>query len=554
MGKRKGSRRQRSFTRYSPMPTFLESITGALTPAAPTTPLPTAQTSMFTPREDTLDVWDDYPLYGKGSVVPGPYTTPRVVGYGSYKAYTPKRILMLHEDGTKQPFTLTYNEEGWLPFARNVWPGTEHEVEIPKAHMAFTYGEPTFNACVYQAADNYMQARWGRKLDDSDRRWLAAHPFATDAGVPQEYTATCVNQLVEPYGMRVSRIRIRKGSLVLGDQIMGWLQALGCNPFAMADRTTSNVEAAAKLGMPLDAANLLWRVEFHDDPLPGSIIGERGWTNSTTTGVTTGAFGGHARYLAPRARAGDWFVSIQLDVDSQVTYLMDPPNPEYVARKGAPVLQVAQITGPDNTLIAIKSTSGKWHRPGEAPPPVTPTVTPTASSTNPYGSSSLAYPPAPVTGAATPPATATPYAASPGYATSAMPYATGVRGAESRSDARMPAGTNYRTNVTCLVCTSRGCEELELSPDADVCYTCLDAAWRGYYCPRCKDNFDGVSNPVPDSVQDDGFLWMCTACRETLVIGFDDTDSDILEVSIAMFGGLSTAQNDATGAADTWDS
>lgn len=400
-----------------------------------------------------------------------------------------KKILVIRPDESEDSYTVPYDVEGWFDIAATVWPTVDHVMRIPLEHCHFSYKEPSFNACVYNATNDYMQARWGRKLDDSDRRWLAAHPLSTDGGVPQEYTATCVDQLVAPYGMRVSRVRIRKGSLVLGDSIMGWIQALGCNPFAMADRSTSNAEAAERMGLTLEQANQLWRVEFHEDPLPCSVIGERGW--SSGQGVATGSMGGHARYLAPRAHANDWFVSIQLDVDTNVQHLVPPPNPEYVPRKGDPTLLVSAVTGPDGQLIAEK-VNYKWQPIGGVA-----TSTPAALSTTPLPKSRF-------------------------------------DDDKDFDDAFLHKGKEH-----CLFCGDNTLLVSEMMPEADVCLNCLEEAWESYRCPHCNDSFHKIGPPAPLAFDQEGYDWSCVSCKGTINVAEDsaETHTDFLlaELSYTVF-------------------
>jgi len=430
---------------------------------------------------------DYYPDAGYGgSVGKKGYQHPPAGGKDGHK-YTKgptttvsvnRKVAVVWEDKSQQVFTVPYDAKDWFELAKAVWPVEGDTVWIPFEHCLFTHETPVFNACVYTASGDYIQARWGRKLDDSDKRWLAAHPLATDNGIPQEYTATAVDQLVQPYGMRVSRIRIRRGSLVLGESTMGWLHALGCNPFALLDRQTTNAEAAAKIGIPVEQANEIWRVEFHDQALPCSIVGERGWSN--TSSVTTGSFGGHAKYLAPRAYAGDWFVSLQLDLESNVQHLVAPPNPEYIPRKGRPVLQLAGITGPDKKLIAEKR-SGKWVGLGQA--------VDTASATT----NVVVYtPPSPTQDALLP------------QLGEGLPF-------PSEHDATQSSAS------VCVLCESPlgGDEDYA---DARLCDLCVDDAWSGYFCVNCGDKFALTGAPELVGFDPTSTTWVCGACHDEFTV------------------------------------
>ena len=301
-----------------------------------------------------------------------------------------KSIVLLRENGDRMKFTLKYMDKEYFDVAKQHFPHTEDEVHIPEHFAHLTYGAPPFSPCVYTATTDYLQARWGRKLDDSDRTWLGAHPYAADGGVPREYMPTCVQQMLEPYGMGVSRINIRRGVLMVPASLFDWMLSLGCNPFAMTDHQTTNAEAAEKLGIPLAEANKMWRVEFSAEPLPCSITGEQNFSVPTGQTVKVGDKGGHARYLPPRGRFNDWFISCQLDSLERIEYFVPTPNPEYVPRRGDPSLSLSSVRRPDGQLLAVSAKKGYtsyWMSPEEAqalaeelakaPATVTPPVTPT---------------------------------------------------------------------------------------------------------------------------------------------------------------------------------
>lgn len=423
--------------------------------------------------------------------------------------YVSRKVYVQHKDGSLQAFSMPYDCHGWFDLATEVYPvtkeGSTDTITIPIERCEFSYGEPAFNACVYTATQDYISARWGRKLDDSDRRWLARHPLATDGGIPQESTITAIQQLVAPYGMKVSRVRIRAGALVLGDQNMQWAMALGCNPMALADRRTANADAAKLLNMDEASANQLWRLEFSDEPLPGSIVGERGWTNGT--GVSVGAMGGHARYLAPRARAGDWFVSIQLAPDQEVEYLTAPPDPEYVERKGAPTLLVSRTLGPTGELIAVKdgTTWRRWTdiRDGK---PATPA-------------------PSPVT----PPAPTTPSAVVVGPPQLATTASTAVT--------PRPAASPYSPSTDTFLCTlcDSHCDDIERAyryTTIDVCVDCALEAWRGVSCGTCDKSPRWNTLPFPVAVSaDEGFEYQCDFCHDPIIVPFE-TDKKYLKALV----------------------
>lgn len=469
---------------------FTDSVRGALgDPGKPSQP--TKQYDLY--EED--DPWwaKSYKGNHKGSSY---YSGGTHRGVGYTLAAT-KKVVVVGADGSEEVYTVPYGDSKWFDFAKEHYPVKDDSVRIPVENCEFTYNDPTFNACVYTATNDYMQARWGRRLDDSDRRWLAAHPLSTDGGVPQEYTATCINQLVAPYGMRVSRVRFRRGSLVMGDNNMGWLQALGCNPFALADRSTSNAEAAERMGMDISVADSLWRVDFGDEPLPCSIVGERGW--SSGSGVNVGSMGGHARYLAPRARGNDWFISVQLDHDDRVSHLVPAPDPEYVPRKGARVLLLSSVTSSAGKPIAEK-VSGTWRTPGSA-------------STAVASSHVLQYP--------------------------VYEPATVKHDPLTDVNDDIPQDI-YQIDDNCMICgTSTDIDEF--ASDNGVCFDCLDFAWEEYSCPHCRADFRVVGAPLPVAFDVDNYDWECSECKGVVTVPAvadptaNERDQHLSDISFAVF-------------------
>lgn len=229
-------------------------------------------------------------------------------------------------------------------------------VRVPYANAAWAPPPALpFNACTFDACADYLAACFGRKLHDTDKKWLAAHPWALDSGLPMAATPMALHQLLEPYGLGVSHVRLRTGTTVAGEQLSTWMYALGVNPFGMVDAATTNAQAAAQLGMSLADANEMFRFEFHDEPFRPSVVGEKGWSNTST--VKTGTYGGHARYLAPRADPYNWAISVQLRPLADCNYLIPPVAPEYVPRTAPLTALLADFTKPDGTKCAITAPS-----------------------------------------------------------------------------------------------------------------------------------------------------------------------------------------------------
>lgn len=281
------------------------------------------------------------------------------IGYGraGYKATTGYTALAAsgHVDVVDEQGKVLASKEvwqvGWWEAALAAYPSADPKrIRVPLAHVTkLTEGSVYFNACTFDATEAYLKSLFGRMLHSSDKEWLARHPRATDDGVPFEYMASALHELVEVYGFGLSRVRVKAGMLAASDDHKKWARALGCNPFAMIDHRTTNAEAAVKLGMSEAQADALFRFEYHPEPLRGSVVGEKGWASTTAGGV--GAAGGHARYLAPRARPGDWVISVQMAPLNELAYALALVPTEYVARHGPLSFQTDDIRRPDGTPI-----------------------------------------------------------------------------------------------------------------------------------------------------------------------------------------------------------
>jgi hypothetical protein len=409
-----------------------------------------------------------YPQYGAGYKAPPP---PPPAG----------QIALIKNGARQRILDVKSVDRDWWDVARTVYPPKEDGIlEIPFESVDVSYGVPTFNACVFNASEDYLQSMWGRKLHSSDQTWLSLHPYATEGGIPAEYMATAINQMVEPYGFGVSEVRYRKGLLLMGDDAAGWLQALGCNPLGMMDHSTTNQEAMAKLSMDAKLAGELWRAEFHDDPLPGSIIGERGWSDGK--GVTTGSFGGHARYLAPRATAGNWVVSVRLLPLKEITYMTPPPNPEYVPRKGPETFTLSSVKRPDGKPVAVMQ-GGRFVPPEEVTPINIKTTVIESRTHDERWDKNGKFIGAPA------------YSKDDSYEAD---FFDGLGGPEDMADGyewgqvgrEVP---NALIKTTCDICG----DDLEYLDDCElpVCLQCYEDVWEGYACPHCKTAFTPELTP-----------------------------------------------------------
>lgn len=429
---------------------------------------------------------------------------PLGTGTPSYQPKPPcGTIKVVNADGA-DIFTATvaHVDDDWWGVASAVYPPDEQNVmTIPESAVHWREEAVGFNACTFDATDDYMQAQWGKRLDSNDKDWAKYHPLATDGGIPQEYTADVLHGLVEPYGFGVDRIRVPKGALLLGGQATKWILALGCNPYAMVDHSTTNEEAIARLkadGVPeaelptLEAANALWRFEFGDEPLRPSVVGMAGYTGPEKVG-----FGmGHAKYLSYRApSASGWKVSVQLAPLSQIRYTVPPDLLPYTRRHGKLSLKLEGIDRPDGRPVAVMR-GGHYVDP-DAASPTAPALAATSDSwmDDPYD----------------------PY-------DSDLPLVPGEHAGGSASEPL----------IHCYACSVEMSAD-EMMPGMLLCQDCYADAWSGFRCPTCHHRFD--SDP-PEYDHKHGFLCSNPACSAVFDCSEDESDHLVMRQAMDDFDRL----------------
>lgn len=436
----------------------------------------------------TGDLWDD--PYGVSAAPKKTWST------GPSKP--PVGILrVVHADGgpIMERAVSSYDQD-WWDVAAAVYPPVDGVMEIPEASVSWKEGTVAFNPCTFDATTSYMQSAWGRKLDDYDKDYAKYHPLATDGGIPQEYTATVIQGMIEPYGFRISRIRIRAGSLASGEETSKWIRALGCNPYAMIDHTTTNEQAIQRMrdeGFPaesiptLEEANRRWRLEFHDEPLRPSIIGMAGYQSS---GVATGAGMGHATYLSPRGTYGNWKLSIQLAPTEQVRYMKDPEMPAYVRRRGRLDFGLQDVKRPDGSTLAVM-VGGKYHPAGSGLLPALPKSEP-------------------------------------------PPEELPAEGLEPNTEIE-------RLGVDKGQCVS--CNEIfdldEMVDGMLVCHDCYAQIWEDYKCPKCNmrfsrvpPDFDAIYNADPERPE---FVCPNPACDEDISLPGNTPELETVQRGIVAY-------------------
>ena len=97
--------------------------------------------------------------------------------------------------------------------------------------------------CGLQATRDYLEAILGVKLSKEDKSFYEDHPLLEEDGLPTASTLRVVQEMVDPYGLRISRVRVQQGLHLTGDLKL-WRKILGVNPMALTDKDSTNLDAA----------------------------------------------------------------------------------------------------------------------------------------------------------------------------------------------------------------------------------------------------------------------------------------------------------------------
>jgi len=184
--------------------------------------------------------------------------------------------------------------------------------------------------CAFHASDKFIKRILGGELDNDDERWYSNHHLVTPHGLPDDWSATVIHQLVEPYGIGVAGIRYPKRALIPPyKEYPLWIARLGANPLYLTDYTTTNPEALSTLAgedpdLITEFSSHPWGVEASDIPFRPGIIMRQG--NESQLGHN-----GSASYVGPRSCIDqDWKMSIRLARLENISCLPDPPPlPKY---------------------------------------------------------------------------------------------------------------------------------------------------------------------------------------------------------------------------------
>lgn len=185
--------------------------------------------------------------------------------------------------------------------------------------------KPTPLMCLFNSTKDYCANILGVGLSTEDRTFFEKHPLPEKDGVPMPHTLRMVQELIEPYGLRVSRVHITPGVSITGD-LLQWRSVLGVNPKAYTDRQTSNEEY--KHDNPDDPDE--YRLNFTSHMLRPSITCGA-FISGGEDGKNFGSGGGHASYNPPRMNPGSPVMSFQIDRKENVPWIKDPVFPELEA-------------------------------------------------------------------------------------------------------------------------------------------------------------------------------------------------------------------------------
>ena len=253
-----------------------------------------------------------------------------------------------------------YSVKKWLAIWKHaVVPDSDPPIiRIPRSHAVFTKATPS--GCLFSAADDYMQAWFGRRLDTrSDKDFFNNHPLTTATGTPQEHTLRVLQELIEPYGLRISRVNMAPGHAPTGD-LARWMSVLGANPLAMQDYQTTNEDFASKVGMEPAEADRQFRFTFTDGILRPCIFCDAATNKS---GVYTG--GGHASYKGPRAHYEEGVLSLQIDWKEKVKWYVEPVFSDLTDKDVDVTLSLWDSLAPDGKRKMYQVPENEWQQEAE---------------------------------------------------------------------------------------------------------------------------------------------------------------------------------------------
>lgn len=194
--------------------------------------------------------------------------------------------------------------------------------------------------CAHDATKKYLANMLGIGLDSADATWYKEHPLTESQGLPEAHTLTVLSDLVQPYGIGISHVYVKKGCSAYEEHLL-WQSALGINPEAMVDRNKSNAEFIAGLELEGDALEFMkkqaktWNFEYVDH-IPTPCIAMSG--AMSPVGAASG--GGHTTYYGPREKVSNFKMGLKYDRLENIKYLADIPSCNTTATTEVPQLEL----------------------------------------------------------------------------------------------------------------------------------------------------------------------------------------------------------------------
>lgn len=233
-------------------------------------------------------------------------------------------------------------------------------VFIPEENAAWTRAKPL--SCLFQATKGLLRNMWGTDLDHDDQDFFDHHPLAGVDGVSLPNTLRVVQEIIDPYGFRISRVHLMPGTPIHGD-LAQWADVLGLNPIALGDHATSNEMFANLTGQDPAVVDKTYNMEYTERKIrPCILCAVKPMSATSTTGENLG----HAEYVGARAKRSGYEPTMQIRVDrgNFVHWFKEPAFPE-VEDVGGVELSLWSCKAPDGTSMASwynRKNQGNFHQ------------------------------------------------------------------------------------------------------------------------------------------------------------------------------------------------
>ena len=253
------------------------------------------------------------------------YTPPKKTGIPQFDDYKWDEPVYINVVGgeqytvkmTAQEIQRVHDHLDWDLFEVENDGKTKKCIRITISHEQAAYkihtGSKSVACCAFDATNGFMKAIGFGGLDEADRTWYKNHPLTVASGLQQAYTLGVLEALVQPYGLGISKVFVRRGMALFEEQVE-WAEILGINPMAATDRGTSNAAYIASLGELAEVMGETadkYGFEIVEELPMGKPIVSMAGTRQATTGFAGG--GGHASYHGPRSKVHDWSMAVQYD-------------------------------------------------------------------------------------------------------------------------------------------------------------------------------------------------------------------------------------------------